>query len=290
MLIDLLRRLLVVAFLAICIGMLFIGTSRTFAKDVATISSQHLLLWPTEGTITDTFGTRGGKHFGIDIAAPKGQPVVAVASGVVKRSYYSHSYGHVIFIEHDNGMETVYAHLHERYVSEDEQVFASQPIGTVGNTGRSTGNHLHFEVHDGQWNIKKSNSIDPLLVLGKAPDYFVYNEEKLAIATINEAMVAENEKSGEEIVVTIKKGDTLSHFAREYEVTVEQLQEWNGLTSDLIKIDDTLIIKLPNMTDEDETVTTRGGQLSIQSFMKNNKSIAGRIFSPEIFFIKAFFK
>lgn len=123
-------------------------------------------IWPVKGVITSGFGARGGEHKGIDIAAPMGTPVVATKAGVVKRSYDSSSYGNVVFLLHKNGDETVYAHMKERLVHKGEVVKQGQEIGEVGSTGDSTGPHLHFEVHHGLWNIKKTNAFNPLLVLG----------------------------------------------------------------------------------------------------------------------------
>ena len=104
-------------------------------------------------------------HAGIDIGTPIGTPVYAVADGVVTNSFYSSSYGNVVFIYHPNvngkAYETVYAHLDSRAVSTGEVVKKGQYIGASGNTGRSTGPHLHFEVHLGRWNAAKSNAINP---------------------------------------------------------------------------------------------------------------------------------
>lgn len=165
MIVDFIKRLMIAAAIAVFIGILFIGTKNTYASPKIDENFIHAFIWPTEGTITDTYGTRSGKHYGIDIAAKLGTPIFAVADGTVHRSFYSNSYGNVIFIEHENGLETVYAHLDERYVKAGDKVTEGQQIGTVGNTGCSTGAHLHFEVHVGSWNMEKSNSIDPLMVL-----------------------------------------------------------------------------------------------------------------------------
>jgi peptidoglycan hydrolase CwlO-like protein len=124
---------------------------------------------PANGPITSGFGYRfGGSDFhpGIDIGktAPV-VPVVAAADGYVFRSYYSSSYGNVIFITHMiNGQvyTTVYGHLEARLVGEGQTVRKGQVIGYMGNTGRSTGPHLHFELHRGAWNPAKSNAVNPL--------------------------------------------------------------------------------------------------------------------------------
>ena len=112
--------------------------------------------WPlsVEGTITSDFGYRihpisGTRrlHTGIDIAAPKGTPILASAPGTVSRiQYLSTGYGYNVMIDHGNGIQTLYAHMSAIYVTEGQPVIPSQIIGAVGSTGTSTGNHLHFEV------------------------------------------------------------------------------------------------------------------------------------------------
>jgi len=120
---------------------------------------------PSAGTFTSGFGQRWGKlHAGVDIAARGTVPVVAAAAGVVSDSYYSNSYGNVVFIVHSiNGQTytTVYAHLSSRAVGVGQVVTKGQYIGNMGNTGDSQGQHLHFELHRGGWNSAKSNAIDP---------------------------------------------------------------------------------------------------------------------------------
>lgn len=86
---------------------------------------------------------------GIDIAAPTGTAVLAAASGevIVSRSFgYNGGYGQYIVIKHDNGTQTLYAHLSENFIYAGARVVQGQVIGSVGNTGRSTGPHLHFEI------------------------------------------------------------------------------------------------------------------------------------------------
>ncbi|EOP91554.1 hypothetical protein IGM_01968, partial [Bacillus cereus HuB4-4] len=120
---------------------------------------------PAEGRYTSGFGKRGGQmHYGQDIVASGSVPIVAAADGEVIRSYYSESYGNAIFISHNiNGKNytTVYAHLSSRAVSAGQKVKQGQKIGIMGNTGQSEGQHLHFEIHIGEWNGQKSNAVDP---------------------------------------------------------------------------------------------------------------------------------
>ncbi|MBI2433028.1 MAG: M23 family metallopeptidase [Candidatus Hydrogenedentes bacterium] len=95
----------------------------------------------------DPFNRRIRHHDGTDISAPVGTKVRATARGVVKESTYDGDYGNIVKIDHGNGLETWYAHLSERSVSRGKKVERGDLIGKVGSTGRSTGPHLHYEVH-----------------------------------------------------------------------------------------------------------------------------------------------
>ena len=86
-------------------------------------------------------------HTGIDISAPKGTRILAADGGIVLQTFYSRAYGNVTLIDHGGGLVTMYAHQSGYLVSAGQVVTANQPIGLVGTTGYSTGNHLHFEVH-----------------------------------------------------------------------------------------------------------------------------------------------
>ena len=121
---------------------------------------------PSAGYVSSTMGERWNKqHAGIDIAASGTVPVVAAADGVVSRSYFSSTYGNVVFVTHSIGGQqwtTVYAHLSSRQVGEGAVVAKGQQVGIMGNTGHSFGQHLHFELHKGAWNYSKSNAVNPL--------------------------------------------------------------------------------------------------------------------------------
>lgn len=127
--------------------------------------SSGMFTRPTTGRVTDHFGTRGGRHYGVDIAQGGDVPVFAAADGTVSRAYYSPTYGNVVFIVHyKNGQvyETVYAHLRSIHVSTGQTVKKGKTlVGYMGNTGRSFGQHLHFEIHKGRWNNSKSNAVNP---------------------------------------------------------------------------------------------------------------------------------
>jgi len=112
------------------------------------------------GTITSGVGMRidpiDGKwrhHNGIDIAIPEGTPVKAVGPGVVVYSGLRPGYGYTVLIEHDNGMITIYGHNSRLLVSQGQPVDAETTIALSGNTGRSTGPHLHFEAWQAGVNV-----------------------------------------------------------------------------------------------------------------------------------------
>lgn len=107
------------------------------------------LIRPVSGTVTSRFGSRWGRsHKGIDIGAPKGTPIKAIASGTVTVAQYGYSggYGNYVMISHGNGVQTLYGHCNSLNVSVGEQVSQGQVIAFVGNTGNSFGNHLHLEI------------------------------------------------------------------------------------------------------------------------------------------------
>jgi murein DD-endopeptidase MepM/ murein hydrolase activator NlpD len=104
-------------------------------------------IWPVAGTLTSNYGPRWGRmHQGIDVAAPIGRPIAAAAAGTVTVAGWENGYGQTVVIDHGNGITTVYAHQAAIGVSVGQSVAQGAIIGVVGNTGNSTGPHLHFEV------------------------------------------------------------------------------------------------------------------------------------------------
>ena len=111
------------------------------------------MLWPVVGKISSPFGCWRGnhKHAGIDIPMPAGTPIRAARSGVVEITGNNSTmgfrgYGNFVMVDHGGGMKTFYAHCQSVAVSKGQKVMQGQIVGYVGSTGRSTANHLHFEV------------------------------------------------------------------------------------------------------------------------------------------------
>lgn len=139
-------------------------TSQSDIKNIFTKKTDKLLHLPTinpvrRGRITDKFGNRidpftekPRQHTGIDIAAPTGTPVYAAACGYVESVHHSYlpnrNYGKYIVIDHGFGKTTYYAHLSKIFVKPGQQVKRWDIIGAVGETGRATGPHLHYEVRE----------------------------------------------------------------------------------------------------------------------------------------------
>ena len=118
--------------------------------DSRTVNGIYLAVVPVTGRITSRFGAvesiRDHTHKGIDIAATRGTPILATASGKVSFAGWSSGYGYLVKIDHGSGVETYYGHCSKLYVSAGDTVEAGDKIAAVGSTGNSTGNHLHFEI------------------------------------------------------------------------------------------------------------------------------------------------
>ena len=117
--------------------------------------------------MTSGFGTRWGRlHAGLDFAAPVGTPIYATADGVVTEAGWSSGYGRMINIQHEFGIETRYAHLNAIRVNVGQRVSRGERIGDMGNSGRSTGPHLHYEIRVG------GQAVNPMIYIRAGTDVF----------------------------------------------------------------------------------------------------------------------
>jgi murein DD-endopeptidase MepM/ murein hydrolase activator NlpD len=110
-------------------------------------------LWPVQGRITGSFGERtdpfsgeGAFHRGVDISSDIGTRIIAPADGVVQFADMMNGYGRAVIVDHGNGISTLYGHMSAFGVSQGQQVHRGETLGYVGQSGRSTGPHLHYEV------------------------------------------------------------------------------------------------------------------------------------------------
>lgn len=120
------------------------------------------LLWPASGSVSSSFGPRGNAHHdGIDISAPEGTPIRAALDGAVAYVGSLRGYGKVVILAHEDGLTTVYAHNSRNLVAGGARVRRGTVIASVGQTGRTTGPNLHFEVR------KDNRARDPMVFLPK---------------------------------------------------------------------------------------------------------------------------
>jgi murein DD-endopeptidase MepM/ murein hydrolase activator NlpD len=127
-------------------------------------ATKGMLDWPLRGVLYGRFGKKGREpHDGIDLAAPAGTPVKTAQEGSVLYAGEQKGYGLIVIVQHTNGLITLYAHNRDLRVKTGQTVRRSQVIATVGESGRTSGPHLHFEVRvDGK-------PVDPVDYLGPLP-------------------------------------------------------------------------------------------------------------------------
>ena len=187
---------------------------------------------PTEHTkITDVFGYRPRRrrgHYGLDIKVYVGDTIRAAFDGKVRvvKNQGRRGYGKYLVIRHDNGLETVYGHLSKQLVKENQLVKAGEVIGLGGNTGRSTGSHLHFETRF------LGQDIDPTRMFDFPNQDIVADTYTYYKPGSRKGSKTEGSNSSSEIrYYRVRKGDTLSKIAARQGVSVRRLCQLNGITT-----------------------------------------------------------
>ena len=221
--------------------------------DTFRISLKNFCMPTTSRVLTSNFGSRWGRqHKGLDIKVYIGDTIRAAFAGKVRVvRYEGRGYGKYVVIRHDNGLETYYAHMSKQLVDEDQEVRAGDPIGLGGNTGRSTGSHLHFETR------LCGVALNPALMFDfrnqdVVDDYYVFRkstyqkESTLATRLRGVGGVSfGSTDSDEEVELAIaapaasyahetrfhkvKKGETLYSIARHRGTTVDAIMKLNHL-------------------------------------------------------------
>lgn len=200
--------------------------------------------------ITSHYGYRrkyGRMHYGTDLALSVGDTVRATFSGKVRiASYEGKGYGNYIVIRHPNGLETVYGHLHRRFATEGTIVKAGDPIGLGGNTGRSSGPHLHFEARFMGIPLNPVELFDFELGAPRLDSYaFVKSDYRRATGHARQHMARSKAKAGssrEVKIYRVQKGDTLSKIAANHGISVSKLRKLNALRNDRLQIGKSLRI------------------------------------------------
>ena len=191
---------------------------------------------------------RGRRHQGIDLPLSTGEPIHAAFAGKVRVSKYMHGYGNVVIIRHTNGLETFYGHMSEFKVKPGDIVHAGDVIGLSGNTGRSTGPHIHYEVRyhglalDPQRivNLENGNLKQRIMVLKRR--YFDaasrydqnFDDEFLNEEDDKKALEEKKKRDAEAarkamVYHKVRSGENLGSIARKYHTTVNAICRLNGL-------------------------------------------------------------
>lgn len=194
---------------------------------------------PVDGIVTSRYGYRSGRHHsGIDLDLETGDTVRSCWSGKVRYSKYNDGgFGNLVIVRHYNGLETFYAHLSKLLVVPDQDVKAGDVIGLGGNTGRSYGSHLHFEVRFYDASINPEEIIDFTKKECKDENLMVHKglfrpgakptdaEEHGETQNLN----AQTIQAAQRKYYKVKSGDTLSEIASRNQTSVSKICQLNGI-------------------------------------------------------------
>ena len=176
------RTLWVTALLFVCIQLIVMNNNHKNAETREyVLNDDTTFLFPSEGLITaiDKSGSHENNH-AVDIANDEGTPILAAMDGVVAFSGVKDGYGNCIIISHKDSYSTLYAHLNNALVKNNQMVQKGEEIGLMGSTGNSTGSHLHFEV---RINEKRENILK----------YFPFLEMDLVVVFHENELITEDE-------------------------------------------------------------------------------------------------
>lgn len=214
---------------------------------VDSLSEYHC---PTTATrVTSKFGPRHGRrHQGIDIGLPTGSPLYAVFDGKVRVATTMHGYGKIMILRHNNGLETFYGHMSSFNLKPGDVVHAGDIIGKSGNTGRSTGPHLHFEVRYKGFALDPVRIVDfsngdlkqRIMVLKRryfspASCYDQDFDEEFLLVEDDAKALAEKKKKDEEaarramVYHKVRNGENLGSIAKKYHTSVNAICRLNGI-------------------------------------------------------------
>ena len=186
-----------------------------------------LYFHPFKGVITSRFGYRRRRfHYGIDIDLVTGDQVVSAFDGMVRVVRYDKGYGNVIVIRNDNGLETVYGHLLKPLVDTNQVVKAGEVIGFGGNTGRSTGSHLHFELR------YLGAALNPESVIDF--EKFTLLSDTVYLTPKNFKYLYRLKADKNAKFHSVRSGDNLGSIARRYHTSVSKLCYLNGINQNSI--------------------------------------------------------
>lgn len=207
--------------------------------DSITIDLSDFVMPITTGRVSSHYGPRRHRfHHGIDVALPSGSQVVSAFSGKVRIvNYQASGYGNYVVVRHGNGLETVYAHLSAVTVKEEQTVKAGQKIGLSGNTGRSTGPHLHFETR------YIGNAFNPATIINFST-HQVYADNYTLTKKKNFGYVQYKARSSRLAkYYKVRRGDNLGKIAARNGTSVSKIKRLNGMKSTKIRAGQRLRIR-----------------------------------------------
>ncbi|MCC8147326.1 MAG: peptidoglycan DD-metalloendopeptidase family protein [Bacteroidales bacterium] len=203
--------------------------SEVKVPDQFTIDVSEFIM-PIEGRVTSDYGPRRRRfHYGTDFKLQTGDIVRAAFDGKVRvKRYERRGYGYYLVLRHPNGLETVYGHLSKFLVDQDQTVKAGEPIALGGNTGRSTGAHLHFEFRFLGQAINPGEIIDFNDFCIK-DDMYVFNKAKSGKASGSKSNKYTAKGNSKIKYYKIRKNDTLGAIARRHGTTVSKICKLNNI-------------------------------------------------------------
>ena len=216
------------------------------AVPITLVDSLRSYRYPIKGRITSRYGLRRKvNHNGIDIALKVGDTICSTFNGVVRFSKATETgYGTLVIVRHDNGIETYHGHLSKRLVEAGDRVVAGQPIALGGNSGRSTGPHLHFECRYMGQSFDPERLIDfrtgdlrrdhLLLKRSYFSIYSKYEQDWNGEKVLADADKKENELSAERRYYKVRPGDYLGLIAKRNYTTVSAICRLNGIRADAV--------------------------------------------------------
>ena len=193
-------------------------------KDEFLDFSNMLIPVTHEAKLGSKFGVRNHRlHRGVDVKVIIGEPIVAALPGVgITSKFNEGGYGHYVLMEHKNGIKTLYGHLSERLVRVGDTLYPGDIVGLAGNTGRSSGAHLHFEIRYENYNIDPETVINfPKWDLQKGAQRISKNEIVKNHRKIQDKLKKER--------YTVKKGDSLESIAAWFNISVKALCRLNNI-------------------------------------------------------------
>ena len=192
----------------------------------------QFLLPGNNGHILSGFGPRSGRmHYGTDIKMNKGDTVFAVNSGTIIRAGWGHGFGNIIIVQHENNIQTYYAHLSKFLEKSGSWVNKGDPIGLAGSTGRARGSHLHFEIHE------KGQAFDPELVFNFSKQQIREDAKNLdTLVALHRKLKPKGYSKNVAVpeFYKVRSGDSLWVISRRFKTSIKEICRLNRISENAV--------------------------------------------------------